>query len=153
MQGFVSNRLVQHQSEYYAFTSSRRSGPSWATKLIKHLWTMIDGMWEHRNKILHNTPIIHEREGLRCLKTSAASELGTGLNLLPPLYRSFFNSTLAQLMQKSTEDLLCWFHTVRLAREVTNQSLVEDEFSSNGPLRAWVGLPKIPPIEIIDDPP
>ena len=152
-QGFISTEMMDFQSHHYLSISSRRSGPSWAAKVIQQLWLIIDSMWEHRNKALHHTPIIHEREGLQFLKTSSAAELGKGLSLLPPLYRSFFTHSLEHLMEKSTEDLLCWFHTVRLAREVTGQSAENDEFSTNGPLRAWVGLPIIPPQEIPDDNP
>ena len=100
-------------------------------------------MWVHRNDSLHSTPTIHEREGLPQLKLSSAQELGTGLHHLPPLYRSYFNLTLEQLLAKPVDDLRAWFHTVRLAREVTDQNIQTDPFTTNGPLRAWVGLPVI----------
>ena len=49
--GRMSKKILQAQQVHYSNIGSRRTGSSWATKLIRQGWLVIWKMWEHHNHI------------------------------------------------------------------------------------------------------
>ena len=55
-------------------------------------------------------------------------------------YHGYFEHTIMDLLTKTPKELRLWFAKVKLAREITGTDK-PDQFSSDGALRQWVGLP------------
>jgi len=71
---------------------------------------------------------------------SAIRELNRGPADLPQNYHGYFEHTIMDLLTKTPKELRLWFAKVKLAREITGTDK-PDQFSSDGALRQWVGLP------------
>lgn len=110
---------------------------------MKKLWNITQQLWLHRNDVLHNTEALNMLSGLTTLKLIIATEYNAGSSNLPGVYSTYFHLPLQQLLKKSPNYLKQWFLIIRSARESCAISTRLDEFSSNGPLRTWVGLSPI----------
>jgi len=98
-------------------------------------------LWMHRNDRLHNSPKIDELLGLEPLRTAAVRELRRCPENLTAIYHPYFQLTMLDLLIKTPLDLRGWFALIKLARETSDTDL-HDQFSMNGPLRKWIGLPQ-----------
>ena len=94
----------------------------------------------HRNTKLHDTDTIHSLSGADLLYQSVTNEYNLGYELLPHVYSTFFHLPLLSLLQKPTKYIKKWFLMIRTAREARQPLAISDEFSTNGPLRTWIGL-------------
>ena len=148
--GFLSTQWVSDQQAYFDAKHSSRSGSLWASQLIRHLWNIVHSMWEQRNKILHKPEVLMPLSGASTLRRRAISELQRGQDQLPPLFAGYFQRSQRSLTKLPMTDLIGWYKTIKLAREGT-KSDIADDFSVNGPLRKWIGLPVIPPPSDSDD--
>ena len=134
---------MQLQQEHYTAIESRKTGTTWGSNLIKKLWNITHQLWLQRNDVLHNTEAIHELSGISPLRDTIIQEHGLGLDHLPGVYSTYFHLPLDALLKKSPNYLKKWFLVIRSAREASSIIPTIDEFSTNGPLRAWVGLSAI----------
>jgi len=140
LNGFVSMEWIAIQDRHCKSITSRRTGRRWAIDFIQELWSISFALWMHRNDRLHNSPKIDELLGLEPLRTAAVRELRRGPENLPDIYHIYFQLTMLELLIKTTLDLRGWFALIKLARETSGTDL-HDQFSMNGPLRKWIGLP------------
>ena len=70
--GFHSRRFTSIQAQHDENTNSQRSAAVlWSACLIEELWTMLHAMWIHRNEALHDSPVIHNLNGLTEATTAA----------------------------------------------------------------------------------
>ena len=70
-------------------------------------------------------------------------EHNKGLSKLPMLeFSHLFRLSMHELMKKSLEGKKDWLVTVRLGRNLYNDTSSPDEFETNLTLRNWIGLPK-----------
>ena len=102
-------------------------------------------MWDNRNKALHVPNTLEEMQGIQVLNRVIKTEWELGLHNLPMLeFSHLFRGTIDELMNKSTDGKKDWLATVKLARNLHNDTTYnEDEFETNQALRDWIGLPKI----------
>ena len=138
--GFIAPSWRTAQQTYYNSHHPQRSSALWASRLLTKLWTLSFSLWQHRNKILKQPENLQPMQGIRILRRTALRELRRGLDGLPILFRSYFARSPGKLLNLPTQDLIGWYKTVKLARESTNQDIV-DAFSTPGALRSWIGLP------------
>ena len=143
LRGFLCQDIVHMQQSHYSDMGSRKSGSRWASTLIKKLWNITLQLWLHRNEALHKTDAINLLSGLVPLKKTIAAEYNLGPKDLPGVYSTYFHIPLQILLTKHAGYLKKWFLVIRSARETCSIATTLDEFSSNGPLRAWVGLSTI----------
>lgn len=143
-EGLLSSKWSLLQQEHYQQIGQRRSGITWATKLIVQLWEVNCRIWTFRNEALHSHDnLLHNLHGDSHLDTAIHNEFQQGHNGLSPQIAAFYRQhSEAQLMTKTIEYKLHWFRTIRMAREAEATAL-NDEFSTNGPLRQWVRLPPL----------
>ena len=141
--GLVTRELVKMQHIHYSTIESRKLGSRWASNVIKKVWNITHQLWLHRNKALHDTDKIHELSGLAQLQTAIKAEFIAGLQQLPSVYSSYFNTPLSALLKKSVVHLKRWFLIIRSAREACTIPTTIDDFSVTGPLRKWIGLSAI----------
>ena len=73
-----------------------------------------------------------------------SKEYTLGYDQLPSVYSSYFHLPLQTVLSKTVLYLKRWFLIIRSAREAYDPSHLEDDFSSNGQLRKWIGLSLIP---------
>ena len=142
--GLITEEMVNLQQNHYNHTSSSRKGSTWAKNMTLHIWNMLHKIWIFRNEALHNTQQYQVLSGLPLLKASVTREYNIGIDRLPQLYSSYFHIPLSTILSRSPSHLVKWFLVIRSARESYQPNLLQDEFSSNGPMRTWIGLPVIP---------
>ena len=72
-------------------------------------------------------------------------EYNLGLHRLPACeFSIYFTLPIHTLITKPIENLRLWLLTIRLGRQLHGGiDLIKDEFSEDGPARAWLGLPKL----------
>ena len=143
LEGLVSVKIVNYQKAYHQQSDKSHLHFSWPKKAIKAGWNMITTMWEHRNTFLHQSDIIEDLEGLTILNNTIQMEHNKGLSKLPMLeFSHLFRLSMHELMEKSLEGKKDWLVTVRLGRNLYNDTSSPDEFETNLTLRNWIGLPK-----------
>ena len=136
----ITEDIVSLQHNYYHEIESKRSAQRWATDLIKQFWNILHQLWLQRNEAFHKEDSIFKLSRIHILKTSITNEYIHGLDNLPPLYSSYFQTPLPLLLKKPTKFLKRWFLLIRSARESSDGDCPFDIFTSNGPLRTWVKL-------------
>ena len=141
--GFLSPSLISLQQDYYTEISSQRSSLRWATNMTSKLWQVTYQIWCQRNDVLHSNNNIHLLSGLKDLKEGITFEYHLNLESLHPVYSSYFHLPLTTLLTKSSTYLKNWFLIIRTARESYGAMDYDDDFSSNGPLRTWIGLSRL----------
>ena len=142
LEGLVSKSMIQIQDEYCIRKGWSSTGQTWAKKIIKNRWKTIRETWDKRNEKLHSPSIIDKLEGYDALKTAISNEWQLGLHNLPPIeFRHLFNKHhTPEKIGKSLDQMKSWFSTIRSGRLLYQDTILQDEFSSKGPLQRWVGL-------------
>jgi len=144
LEGFIASQWANIQQDYLTkINETRSTGNSWATKLVQKLWGILHSVWNTRNEYIHNSEnmieIIH---GGQHLQEAIRKEYEQGIQVLHKDFKRLFDrQQLDELLKKPLKNRILWFRTIRLAREKT-RSAISDEFSMNGPLRNWIGLPR-----------
>ena len=140
---FFTPSIISLQQDYYTEISSQRSSLCWATNMTSKLWKVTYQIWCQRNDVLHSNNNIHLLSGLQELKAGINFEYHLNLESLHPVYSSYFHLPLKTLLTKSSTYLKNWFLIIRTARESYASIDYDDDFSSNGPLRTWIGLSRL----------
>ena len=146
LEGHIPRSMIKVQDEYFQQNEKHSPrGTTWAKKVYKACWALLKEIWIRRNEQLHETKRIEELQGLETIKLAIASEYRLGLHRLPACeFSIYFSSRLEQLLTRPIEQLRSWLLTIRMGRELHGGSNeIFDEFSSNGPMRAWLGLNKL----------
>ena len=143
--GFFHTSIVQLQHRYHKSESSRKTGISWAKKVTLKLWNIIYQIRMSRNSILHETDAIDRLSGLAQLQQAITAEHSRGPGHLHRVYNRYFrHPTLPALLASSVVAQKEWFLVIRSAREATDL-FAYDAFAISPSLRAWIGLPPLPP--------
>ena len=142
LEGLIGENIIDQQQKYYSLIRSRRTGTAWAHKIIRYNWTFIHEIWTHRNNKLHAEDSLQSLEYSDTLKEAVTKEWEIGLSRLPTLEFNhlFARHTSPITIMKSLESAKSWFSTVRSGRILYNDTIVDDEFNTKGPLQHWVGL-------------
>lgn len=144
LEGSIASQWAVIQQDYLnKINETRSTGISWAAKLVKKMWGLLHSVWNTRNEYIHNSEnmveIIH---GGQYLQDAIRKEYEQGIQELHKDFKRLFDrQKLDDLLKKPLKNRILWFRTIRLAREKT-RSAISDEFSMNGPLRNWIGLPR-----------
>lgn len=134
--GFVSNELVIHQAEHYRTIGSRKSGNTWAGKLILQVWNLIHNLWLGRNEVLHQKDTINSISGETLLDIEIEREYDAGCENLPTVIHPSYRHTKQQLLAQSTEYKKGWLLMVKESLEIAEYSI----FTSSHALRRWIGM-------------
>ena len=141
--GYISHHITTVQQSYFTSIGSRKTGQCWTKKLILKLWDILHNIWKFRNDALHQEATLSQLSGMDQLKQAIIQEHTTGLDTLPPVYRSYFSRPLETLLAKPVTHLKQWFLVIRSGRECYGHHIFLDEFYTNPVLRTWVGLSAI----------
>ena len=139
LEGILSTGWADLQQIHYDSISSQKKGTKWAGSLSIKLWTMVFGMWEHRNNALFESDKISEYQGSRELKEACIVELELGIGQLDELYHPYLDTVANELFKEKLDYQRNWFSIVRQARE-KKLHVYTDIFSKCNNTRAWVGL-------------
>ena len=109
--------------------------------IICELWDLQWDAWQHRNSILHNTPIAEIMEGRLSLDRSLRAEWSIGFDDFPDSVVASIPKRITQVMKCDVADKKGWFVLIRTVRENNGDDQTRDEFSDpKSALRAWVGM-------------
>ncbi|GFH51334.1 hypothetical protein CTEN210_07810 [Chaetoceros tenuissimus] len=142
--GLIPKSLTRHQHQYYQNKQLRYTGNGWTTKICIMMWDFLLQMWLHRNEQYHSDDIAFTRQGGELLDAALLAEHYKGIENLNTKLRPFFKKSRSAVLKMHQNQKLDWLRLLRIARERTNTSII-DEFSSDNSLRAWVGLPRVVP--------
>ena len=141
LDGCLTYQWAIIQQKYYVWKGYRTTGEKWASGLIRKLWDIQWDAWQHRNSMLHDTPLAHIMEGELSLDRSLRKEWAIGFDDFPNIITSAIPRDISIVMEGTLSDKKGWFVLVRRARENLNDNRTEDEFSDEkSRLRVWVGL-------------
>ena len=129
------------QQKYYDWKGYRNTGNKWASGLIRKLWDIQWDAWNHRNSMLHETPLANIMEGELSLDRSLRNEWARGFDNFPRIITAAIPKNISLVMEGTLSGKKGWFVLVRRTRENINDRSTEDEFSNEkSRLRGWVGL-------------
>jgi hypothetical protein len=118
LQGRISTSWVTIQSDYYKLIDSRRSGATWARRLISHLWELSRKMWLHRNYILHEMPNAETEKLQRKLDRRITSQFQQNVDgLSTPHHYLLRRNTLSRVLKWPNHEKTAWLDTVTIARK------------------------------------
>ena len=86
-------------------------------------------IWQHRNSILHDTPIADLLGGSYVLDQALRLEWRLGFKRIPAIVLSFIPTSIIRVMQGTVTDRKGWFVLVRRAREQLQGYAPLDAFS------------------------
>ena len=139
--GCVALEWAKVQHHYYSWVGSMKSGSKWVEGLIKQLCEVDFSAWEHRNSVLHYTPLAEILSGELSLDRSLRKEWELGFEGLPALVQVVLSVDIATLLESTVAAKKGWFILIRKARENIGDERAVDEFSApDSSLRAWVNL-------------
>ena len=109
---------AETQHQYFLWQKKRNTGRRWNIELIKKLWEVSWDMWEHRNRILHNTVTPEGQRSLTLLNQDIQEELDTGYAEILSSDQYRFTEKI-NILLASTDVLVKqrWLASVSLARE------------------------------------
>ena len=114
---------------------------TWISKVIVHIWDLVFTVWQHRNSVLHDTPIADLLGSSYVLDQALRLVWRLCFDKMPAIVLSSIPSSIIAVMQGTVTDRKGWFVLVRRAREQLQGYVPLDAFSDqNGSLRTWVGL-------------
>ena len=142
--GLVPKSFTLYQHQYYQDKHLRNTGHGWTTKVCILFWDFLLQMWIHRNEKYHSEDIAYIRQGGHLLDTALLAERYKGIENLHRSLRAFFSMSPTTISKLHSNQKLDWLRVIRLARERSNTSII-DEFTSDNSLREWVGLPRVVP--------
>jgi hypothetical protein len=94
LSGFISTKIVQLQHDHYKTLGLRRTGHTWAEKIISHGWQLIYKLWLGRNEVLHRKEVINSLSGELLLDIEVEKEYNAGYKLLPRSIHKWFFYTI-----------------------------------------------------------
>ena len=145
LEGLLPKSVIEYQDSYYNELDTRKTGTTWGKKVYKLFWKVLKELWMGRNEQLHQTNRLQDLQGLPVLKEAIRREYQLGLHRLPACeFSIFFSSSVDKLLERDISALRIWLQSIRLGRELHGGShLIQDEYSTNGAFRSWLGLPTI----------
>lgn len=141
-EGLISPFWAQYMSHYFTKRKDKRTGKSWASKLITYSVKFLYALWDLRNQQLHNTDRIKDMQGLPHLQSSIRREWSIGIGRLPASeYSKFFTMEISDILNKPFEWQQTRFQIIRQARILMDTShLITDEFTTSSVLQKWIGI-------------
>ena len=142
---FLDGCLVYEWSKlqqiYLEWIGSKKTGVNWVKGLIRELWDLQWDAWQHRNSVLHNTPLAELMEGRLSLDRSLRSEWSVGFNNFPDSVVASIPKRITQVMKGDVADKKGWFVLIRTVRENSGDHRTRGEFSDpKSSLRPRVGM-------------
>ena len=141
IEGMISLEWRKQQDKYFQTMGITKSVTTWSARVIVHLWDLVYVVWQHRNSVLHKTPMVELLGGAYALDQALHLEWRLGFERMPAIVRASIPDSILTVMEGTLWDRKSWFVLVRRAREQMQGYIPLDDFSKkDGSLRGWVGL-------------
>jgi hypothetical protein len=129
------------QQRYFEGLGSRRTGLRWLTALIQKLWDIAWDMWDHRNRVLHETEhsVAHELQTQQITDQFLLGAAG-----LPRKARALFSKGLQHLLRQQPAYKTAWLIRIHAARARTERRNVQHNDNYNlerDVMRRWLQVP------------
>jgi hypothetical protein len=113
-EGWLVREWTNAQQAYYKIAESLRSGRRWTIELIKKLWNMAWGLWEHRNSILHKARNVVSDMASRLLNRQVSLAYNDLQSLLLPAHdRHLLSLKLHRLLKKDSMYKEVWLRNAQ----------------------------------------
>ena len=142
LEGMVGQSWKRYMSRYYLGKHSKRSGNTWASRLVTYNWRTVFKVWEFRNEQLHHTERIRDLEGMPKVVNAIRMEWAIGIGRLPASqFSHYFNLPLEQLLKKNHDYLKTWLMIIRQGRILLDPSnLCQDDIKESEVLQKWLDI-------------
>ena len=114
--GRISHVMVDAQNEHYKKIRSQKSGQSWATGLVRQVWKITWGMWEHRNDILHQKITPQKLRKKNQLLVLVEEQFQLGADGLAPTDRTKLRDK-QRIKNLGIPEMKLWIKSMELARD------------------------------------
>jgi len=140
MDGWLVLEWHAHQEAYWNLWKCQKSSKHWTSELIKKLWNISWDMWDHQNRILHNTSQPREDILDSAINDQVRYLFSLGLQAVPRDTFRFFAQPADVLLSKSRQYKIQWVASMEVAikrkqHHKYGSYLLEQHF-----MRRWLGL-------------
>ena len=130
-QGRISNRWAETQQWYYiGFPKVRgRDGPSWSRKILRHIFSHWNILWDMRNTDLHGKDVSTKAKSSKDQAVRELTHLYTFRTLVLQRDKDVFHTTLESHKSQPTRTIRQWINTyqpliLKSAKDAKDNSLL-----------------------------
>lgn len=105
---------LAQERHYRSIPRCMKTGRRWITALIKKLWDTAWSLWDHRNRILHDSEMSVARQELT---NRIREQFDLGTAQLPRSVRQLFTNGFDGITSRSTAQQKAWLRRVSIARD------------------------------------
>jgi hypothetical protein len=113
LEGLPVHGWAEVQHRYLVWRKKRRTGKRWLASIIQKLWDVAWDLWDHRNRILHDTDTNLAAQQQR---REIEEEYSRGNSTVTQEAKRLFRPGLAQLLALPPAGMQAWLIRIRSAR-------------------------------------
>ena len=106
----------EFQQRYYERTKSKRSADGWIVTLIGKLWDLGWSIWDHRNKILHESEESDTLKGMDEVDEQIRSQFQSRWQDLPSRHQEIFLQGVEAVLQQEPDQRRAWLQSAEAFR-------------------------------------
>ena len=133
LRGRLSLQWRECQRRYYERTKSKRSADGWIVVLISKLWDLGWSLWDHRNKILHESEESDTLKGMNEVDGKIRQQFQSQWQDLPARHQEIFHKGLENVLKESPDQRRAWLLS---AESFWNRKRKRDEQGDGAAQRA-----------------
>ena len=135
LRGRLSLQWREFQRRYYERTNSKRSADGWIATLIGKLWDLGWSIWDHRNKILHESEESDTLKGMDEVDGKIRSQFQSRWQDLPSRHQEIFLQGVEAVLQQEPDQRRAWLQSAEAFRA---QKRKRDERGDGAAQRAFM---------------
>ena len=116
LRGRLSLQWREFQRRYYERTNSKRSADAWIATLIDKLWDLGWSIWDHRNKILHESEESDTLKGMDEVDGQIRSQFQSRSQDLPSRHQEIFLQGVDEVPQQAPDQRRAWLQSAEAFR-------------------------------------
>jgi hypothetical protein len=114
LEGCIHSSWKDTMHQYLSGLSSKVNGERFVTSIIKHLWQIAWDMWDHRNKVLHESDTNEALLGITAINSHITDMYRAGTHpLMTPDEKILFHPPLESLLRLRPTSKQAWVATVK----------------------------------------
>ena len=114
--GIWSTFWIRLQQQHFQSLGSKKSAETWIATVQQKLWLLAFNMWDHRNKVLHNTRHSIFPHEMAAIDSEITQEMQVGSDNLPQSQRYLFLGTAQEKLRWNISMKIQWLISIRRSR-------------------------------------